>query len=94
MPFRMMVQLHSRTPCKALLVMCASPWNTTRIFVTKDEHCLATDVLAHARQEPDLRHNVKHVVSRATSATAMAKRWNIRSDGVCVSCAVASCSRP
>ena len=44
------------------------------------------------RQEPHLRHNIKHVVSRETSATAR-QRGGTYVQMECVSCTVASCLR-
>ena len=48
------------------------------------EHCLATDTLACEKGSAPLSRSRFCCVAR--NVIRMAKRWNIRSDGVCVVC--------
>ena len=66
---------------KALLMMLGFLWNMTGILVTTDEHGLATDMLAHEKGSAPSSQSRTCCVARNVSHR-MAKRWNIRSDGV------------
>ena len=57
----------------------------TSILATKAEQCLATDMIAHETGSAPSSQCQTCCVARNVSHR-MAKRWNIRSDGVCVVC--------
>ena len=66
---------------KALLLMLCFPLEHDRYSGDKGEHCLATDMLAHEKGSAPSSQSRTCCVARNVSHR-MAKRWNIRSDGV------------
>ena len=76
---------------KALLMMLCFLWNSPSILVTR-MNTASLPTCSLTRKEAHFRHNLEHVVSRETSATAW-QRGGTYVQMKCTSCAVASCLR-
>ena len=70
---------------KALLMMLCFFWNSPSTLVTR-MNTASQPTCSLTRKEAHFRHDLEHVRVARNVSHRMAKRWNIRSDGVSVVC--------